>query len=429
MKKAIIAISGGIDSTVAAGIAKKEGYELYFLTVDYGQKNIKKELENSKKLAKYFGAKEHKIIDMKWLGELGNSGITDLNIHFENVSDDFIYVPYRNTCIISACVAWAEVNHADVIYTGSEAGPWICPDNSPEYYKALNNLTAISTKLNKDIKIVAPLNDSDKVGNIKKGMELNIPFEYTWTCVARDDKACGICQPCRDRLQAFEKAGMKDPIKYVTEKDSKNYNSNIFLFITVLYVACILISNILASKIISVFGIAMTGGVLVFPITYIIGDVLTEIYGYKKTKKVILYGFLCNLLMVIIFFLAIKLPYPSYWHNQESFVAILENTPRILFASFVGYLIGGFSNSYIMDYIKNNSKIKFLWFRTILSTIVGETLDTGLFLMIGFFGTMGNNVLFTMIICQTIAKVLYEIAFTPITYFVVKKVRKLEEEN
>ena len=173
----------------------------------------------------------------------------------------------------------------------------------------------------------------------------------------------------------------------------------------------------------------MTGGVLVFPITYIIGDVLTEIYGYKKTKKVILYGFLCNLLMVIIFFLAIKLPYPSYWHNQEAFVAILENTPRILFASFVGYLIGGFSNSYIMDYIKNNSKIKFLWFRTILSTIVGEALDTGLFLMIGFFGTMGNNVLFTMIICQTIAKVLYEVAFTPITYFVVKKVRKLEEEN
>lgn len=116
-------------------------------------------------------------------------------------------------------------------------------------------------------------------------------------------------------------------------------------------------------------------------------------------------------------------------HNQEAFVAILENTPRILFASFVGYLIGGFSNSYIMDYIKNNSKIKFLWFRTILSTIVGEALDTGLFLMIGFFGTMGNNVLFTMIICQTIAKVLYEVAFTPITYFVVKKVRKLEEEN
>lgn len=216
MKKAIIALSGGIDSAVAAGIAKKEGYELYFLTVNYGQKNLNKELENSKKLAEYYDVKEHKIIDMKWLGELGNSGITDINIHFENVSDDFIYVPYRNTCIIAACVAWAEVNGAEVIYTGSEAGPWICPDNSPEYYEAVNNLVSISTKLNNNIKVVAPLNYSDKEGNIRKGIELGLPFEYTWTCVARDDVACGICQPCRDRLEAFKKAGIEDPIEYAT---------------------------------------------------------------------------------------------------------------------------------------------------------------------------------------------------------------------
>ncbi len=214
MKKAIVAISGGIDSAVAAAMAKKEGYELYFLTVNYGQKNVKKELYNSKKLAKYLNVKEHKIIDMTWLGELGNSGITDANIHFENVSDDFIYVPYRNTCIITACVAWAETIDADVIYTGSEAGPWICPDNSPEYYNAINNLVSISTKLNKKIKVVAPLNYSDKVGNIEKGLELSLPFEYTWTCVAHDDKACGVCQPCRDRLQAFKKIGIKDPIEY-----------------------------------------------------------------------------------------------------------------------------------------------------------------------------------------------------------------------
>lgn len=215
--KAIIAISGGIDSAVAAAIAKEEGYDLYFLTVDYGQKNIKKELENTKKLAQYFKAKEHKIVNMRWLGELGNSGITDINIHFENVSDDFIYVPYRNTCIISCCVAWAEVMGADVIYTGSEAGPWICPDNSPEYYDAFNALIKISTKLNRNVRVVAPLNFSDKVGNIKKGISLNVPFEHTWTCVARDDKACGICQPCRDRLQAFQKLGISDPIEYVKE--------------------------------------------------------------------------------------------------------------------------------------------------------------------------------------------------------------------
>jgi 7-cyano-7-deazaguanine synthase len=219
MKKAIIALSGGIDSAVAAAIAKKEGYELYFLTVNYGQKNIRKELYNSRKLASYFGVKEHKIINMKWLGELGSSGITDINIHFENVSDDFIYVPYRNTCIIDACVAWAETMDADVIYTGSEAGPWICPDNSPEYYERINELVSHSTKINKKLKVVAPLNYSDKEGNIRKGIELNVPFKYTWTCVARADKACGICQPCRDRLEAFKKVGMKDPIKYVNENN------------------------------------------------------------------------------------------------------------------------------------------------------------------------------------------------------------------
>lgn len=214
MKKAIVAISGGIDSTVVSAIAQKEGYELYFLTVNYGQKNLKKEISNSKKLAKYFGAKEHKIIDMKWLGDLGSSGITDLNLHFENISDDFIYVPYRNTCIISACVAWAEVIGAKAIFTGSDGGPWICPDNSPEYYDAVNNLVSMSTKLTKDIKVYAPLNTLTKEEIIKKGIELNIPFKYTWTCVATDKEACGICNPCRGRKEAFEKIGMKDPAKY-----------------------------------------------------------------------------------------------------------------------------------------------------------------------------------------------------------------------
>ncbi len=215
MKKAIVALSGGIDSAVAAAMAKKDGYELYFLTVNYGQKNWPKELENSKKLAEHFEVKEHKIIDMKWLGELGHSLATDDNVFETEKDDNKIYVPYRNTCIISACIAWAEINGAAVIYTGSEAGPWICPDNSPEYYVKLNELVQVSTKLNKKLKVYAPLNYSDKVGDVRKGIELNIPFEYTWTCVARSDKACGICQPCRNRLDAFAKNNMEDPIDYV----------------------------------------------------------------------------------------------------------------------------------------------------------------------------------------------------------------------
>lgn len=219
MKKAIIALSGGIDSAVAAAIAKEEGYDLYFLTVDYGQRNVKKEIDNATNLAKFFGVKEHKIIEMKWLGDLGRSGVTDKNINFEKESDDIIYVPYRNTNIISACIAWAEINGAEVIYTGSEGGPWICPDNTPEYYVAMNNLVEVSTKYNKNLKIVAPLNNNTKIEDIKKGIELGIPFEYTWTCVASSDIACGICQPCRNRLQAFKKLGVEDPIPYANNQN------------------------------------------------------------------------------------------------------------------------------------------------------------------------------------------------------------------
>lgn len=210
------------------------------------------------------------------------------------------------------------------------------------------------------------------------------------------------------------------------KKSKKELYSGIFLFISVLFVACILISNILASKIINIFGISMTGGVLVFPITYIIGDVLTEVYGYKKAKKVIMYGFICNLLMVILFAIAIKLPYPQFWGNQDAFVAILSNTPRLLIASFIGYLVGGLSNSFIMEYIKNNSKIKFLWFRTILSTIVGEFLDTTIFLIIGFVGTMAFGNLMFMILCQSLAKILYEVIFTPVTYKTIGFIKKQE---
>ena len=208
--------------------------------------------------------------------------------------------------------------------------------------------------------------------------------------------------------------------------NNNNNNSNTFMLLTVIYITCILVANILAAKIINIFGISLASGILVFPITYIIGDVLTEVYGYKKAKQVILYGFLCNLIMVVTFYIAMKLPYPAYWANQEAFEIILGNTPRILLASFIGYLVGGFSNSFIMDYIKNNSKIKYLWFRTILSTLVGEALDTTIFVLIGFLGTMNNSAVFMMLLYQLITKVLYEVLFTPVLYIIINKIKKIE---
>lgn len=212
----------------------------------------------------------------------------------------------------------------------------------------------------------------------------------------------------------------------MNSKDKQQYYSSIFLCIALIFISCILISNILASKIISIFGVSMTGGVLVFPITYILGDVITEVYGFKNSKKIIIYGFMCNLLMVILFAIAMKLPYPEYWQNQEAFVATLSNTPRLLLASFIGYLLGGLSNAFIMEYIKNNSKIKYLWFRTILSTIIGEGLDTFIFLIIGFYGTMKTGDLMSMILFQSFAKILYEVILTPLTYKIISFIKSKE---
>ena len=214
-KKAIITISGGIDSTTTAAIAKSRGYGLYFLTVNYGQKNIDRELENTKYFAEYFDAEKHKIIDMTWLGELGKSGMTDSSIEFDKVHDDLIYVPFRNACILSAAIAWAETdNDVEKIFIGSEAGPWICPDNSPEFIKTMNQLARIAMKTNSNVTIEAPLNYLDKPEILKTALQYGIPFEHTWTCVSNSKKPCGICQPCRNRRESFEKLGLKDPADY-----------------------------------------------------------------------------------------------------------------------------------------------------------------------------------------------------------------------
>jgi len=212
MKKAIITISGGIDSTTCAAIAKERGYELYFLTVNYGQKNIERELANANFFADYFNAVEHKVIDMKWLGSLGISMITDCNIKASKEEDDLIYVPFRNACILTAAIAWAETDEKfKKIFIGSEAGPWICPDNSPEFIRMMNQLIEIAVKNNPQVCIEAPLNYMDKPNIIKTALKYGVPLEHTWTCVSNGDKPCGICQPCRNRKEAFESMGLKDP--------------------------------------------------------------------------------------------------------------------------------------------------------------------------------------------------------------------------
>ena len=131
----------------------------------------------------------------------------------------------------------------------------------------------------------------------------------------------------------------------------KRRYTEIFIYLVMLYISSILIANIAAFKLVKIFSLTMTAGTLVFPISYILGDVFSEIYGFKITKRIIFGGFLCNALMVFIFAIAIKLPYPDYFTNQDSFALVLGNTPRLFIASILAYLIGGLSNSYIMQFI------------------------------------------------------------------------------
>lgn len=205
--------------------------------------------------------------------------------------------------------------------------------------------------------------------------------------------------------------------------------SELFVYLVMLYISCILIANVAAFKVINIFSITMTAGTLVFPITYILGDVFSEIYGYHTTKKIIIGGFLCNALMVLIFTIAIHLPYPNYFVNQEAFSLVLGNTPRLFLAGVTAYLFGGLSNSFLMNYIKNNSKIKYLWFRTIVSTIVGETIDSIIFLSVAFIGNISFNNLVLMIVSQALVKILFEVIMTPFTYKIVSILKKGGEGN
>lgn len=202
--------------------------------------------------------------------------------------------------------------------------------------------------------------------------------------------------------------------------------SETFLVMCVVYTTCLLLSNLIAGKIISIFNISLPAAVILFPITYVLCDVFTEVYGFKKAKNVIWLGFACNLVAVFVYLIAIVLPYPDFWLNQEAFSTVLGTTPRILVASFLGYLIGEFSNSIILSKLKVKMCGKKLWVRTILSTIAGQLLDSACFIFIAFFGIIKIDLLIEMMIFQYMWKLCGEIVLTPITYIVINSLKAKE---
>ncbi|MBQ5430615.1 MAG: queuosine precursor transporter [Lachnospiraceae bacterium] len=209
--------------------------------------------------------------------------------------------------------------------------------------------------------------------------------------------------------------------------EEKTTYSGLFVIIAMAYVTCLLISNLIAGKMWAVTDqITLPAAVVLFPVTYIFGDVFTEVYGFVRARLIIWMGFFCSFFAVAMYMLTIALPHPGFWGNQEAFAVVLGTTPRVFVASLIGYLFGEFSNSMILSRMKVVTGGDRLWMRTIGSTIVGEAFDSFLFVTISFAGTMQVKQLVTMIVCQYLFKVIFEAVCTPLTYGVVGFLKKKE---
>ncbi|MEW5869055.1 MAG: queuosine precursor transporter [Chloroflexota bacterium] len=200
-----------------------------------------------------------------------------------------------------------------------------------------------------------------------------------------------------------------------------------FVVVAAVFVTCLITANITAVKLVSLFNLVIPAAVIIFPLSYIFGDILTEVYGYRQARKVIWLGFICNLIAVVAIWIGQLLPPASFWDGQASYERILGYTPRLLVASFVAYLIGEFANSFVLAKMKIYTQGRWLWMRTIGSTVIGQGLDSLVFITIAFIGTIPTSGLVTAIITQWGVKALYETLVTPITYMVVAFLKRREQ--
>ncbi len=204
-------------------------------------------------------------------------------------------------------------------------------------------------------------------------------------------------------------------------------HSSWFLLVTALFVTCLIVSNITAVKLIDVGGLVLPAAVIVFPLSYILGDVLTEVYGFARARQVIWLGFLCNLLAVAAIAVAGALPAAGFWDGQDAFDRILGATPRILAASFAAYLVGELVNSYVLARLKLATEGRHLWLRTIGSTLIGQLLDSAVFITLAFAGIMPVEALATAVVTQWLVKSAYEALATPLTYAAVGFLKRVDD--
>lgn len=220
--KAIVLISGGMDSLVSTAIAKRDGYDLAALHLNYGQRTERKELDCFERITAHYGIKEKLVVDVTYFSRIGGSSLTDkaievskANIYSKEIPTS--YVPFRNANILAIAVSWAEVIGAQRIFIGAvEEDSSGYPDCRKEFYAAFNQLIKLGTKPTSDIQIITPVIEMKKSAIVRLGLDMNVPFELSWSCYRENDVACGECDSCALRLRAFQEVGVEDPIAYRT---------------------------------------------------------------------------------------------------------------------------------------------------------------------------------------------------------------------
>lgn len=208
-----------------------------------------------------------------------------------------------------------------------------------------------------------------------------------------------------------------------------------FIVVVAFFLTTLIVSNIIAVKLVTIFGYAVPAGIIIFPISYIFGDILTEVYGYAKARRVIWLGFGCNLFAVVAIWVGGLLPAAPFWtagefgdpaSAQQAYMAILGFTPRLLAASFVAYLFGEFLNSFVLAKLKLRTAGRLLWLRTVASTLAGQLADSGVFILIAFGGRLPSSVLGQLALTQWLFKSAYEAAVTPLTYAVINFLKRVD---
>ena len=221
--KAICLLSGGMDSTTLAYVAKDQGYEIYALHVNYGQRTEQRELRSAKTIANLLGAKEFIEVNLGYLSQFGDSSLTDPSIAVEEYDEaregiPNTYVPFRNANLLSIATSFAESRRADAVFIGVQSLDYSgYPDCRPQFIEAFQKVVDTGTRDDTRITLLTPFISMTKGDILLRGLALGVPYQHTWSCYQREDMGCGVCGSCHFRKEAFKAAGLRDPIPYAGE--------------------------------------------------------------------------------------------------------------------------------------------------------------------------------------------------------------------